>query len=154
LPGDGVSDKLHINREWIMQFYDRVQIIVKNIFNLTEWTKDTLSHVECTYVRWHTRVGIGDAPETAVVTGLLWGVKSSLLSFVMSRICLKAQPDVQVVPQYNQQLFSTDLICKAQIRLGHVLMAGLRLVVRMLKGQGSLREWRQILFQPRLKGTS
>jgi hypothetical protein len=154
LPGAAVTDKTHIDREWVMQFYDRMQIIVKNIFNLMEWTKDTLAHVECTYVRWHTRVGIGDAPETAVVTGLLWGVKSSLLSFVMGRICLKAQPDVQVVPQYNQQLFATDLACKAQIRLGYVLKAGVRLAVRMMRGQGNLKTWQQILFRPRLKGTS
>lgn len=148
------SMKLDLTRERIMSTYERYKLLLKNVYNLKEWTKASLKRLECTYFMWNTRIGVGDAPETAIATGLVWGVKSSLLGMGFGLIRLKTRPNIQVSPQYNMQTFTTELMCKLQIRLVHVLWAGLRLFPHIWKGKGDWESWQHILFPPRLKSTS
>jgi hypothetical protein len=153
-PGAEKPKEIHWSRERILAYYERAKLLLRNVFHLLDWMKETLSRLECTRFVWHTRVGIGDAPETAVAAGLVWGVKTSLLRFVSGRICLKTKPDVQVSPQYNLQMFTTELTCKLQIRLGHVLLAGLRLVPHIWKGKDRWKTWQHMISKPRLKSTN
>jgi hypothetical protein len=116
--------------------------------------KDTAGHLECTQFRWQTRIGLGDAPETAITTGIVWGLKSSLLGLTLPHIDLKTKPFVQVAPQYNSQHFSTDLLCKLQIRVFYLVQAAFRLLPRIWKAKGSWKSWQHILAKPRLKSTN
>jgi hypothetical protein len=154
LPGTEGPKEVHLSRERILAYYERAKLLLKNVFNLLEWMKETLSRLECIRFVWNTRVGIGNAPETAVTAGLVWGVKTSLLRFVFARICLKSTPNVQVSPQYNLHMFTTELTCKLQIRLGHVLLAGISLVPHIWKGKDSWKTWQHMISRPRLKNTS
>ncbi|MFC0214284.1 DUF2953 domain-containing protein [Paenibacillus chartarius] len=147
----GLPKEFHLNRENILDMFERVRLIIKNVFNLLEWMKSTLAKLECTAFRWHTHVGIGDAPETAMTTGLVWGLQTSVAGLVFQRVCLKAAADVQVFPQYNQQVFATELAGKFQIRVWHVAAAGFKLIPHIWKAKGDWRTWSQILFQPRMK---
>ncbi|KIL38091.1 hypothetical protein SD70_28710 [Gordoniibacillus kamchatkensis] len=149
---EGASE-VHLTRERIMAYYERIRLLTKNVFNLQDWMKQTLHRIECTHFVWSTRVGIGDAPETAVVTGLVWGVKASLLRFMFGRISLKTKPGIQVSPQYNMQTFSSELTCRLQIRVIHVLGAVMRLLPHIWKGKRDWESWQHIFSRPRLKGT-
>lgn len=148
------AGELQVTRERIIEYYERARLLIKNVFDLTGWMKESLCHLECTQFRWLTRIGIGDAPETAITTGIVWGIKSSLLGFALPHIVMKTKPYVQVAPQYNLQHFSTELICKTQIRVYYAMLAGFRLLPRIWKGKGSLKSWQHILSKPRLKSTS
>jgi hypothetical protein len=141
------ADKHHITKEKIARFYRSSKLLMENIVGFPVWVKDSLSRVRCTQLRWETRVGIGDAPETAMTTGLLWGVKSSLLGFLFSSMQIETKPKVLVEPQYNQMQFSTEFACIVKIRVGHAMVAGLLLLFRILRVKGGLRTWQSILFK-------
>jgi hypothetical protein len=148
LVGEG---KQHINKERIVDFFNRVKLILESTFHLYGWMKQTLAKVECTKVSWQTRIGVGDAPQTAITTGIVWGFKSSLLGFVFSYIRLRTQPHIQVFPQYNSPQFSTEATFAGRIRLGYALIAGIRLVISVLKVKGGFKNWYKAMFKPKVK---
>src|SRR5665647_574795 len=88
----------NITTRSIKESFDNVLTLLKNCFRFHEWLVGTLSHVECTQFRWKTEVGLGDAPETAVATGMIWGLKSSMLGFIARYIKLNIRPVVHVMP--------------------------------------------------------
>ncbi|RTE10505.1 DUF2953 domain-containing protein, partial [Paenibacillus whitsoniae] len=96
-------------------------------------------------------VGLGDAPETAITTGAVWGIKSSLIGFGARYVQMTAKPMVNVVPLYNQKQFATELHMKGRIRMWWVLKAGIRLVVRAAKVKGGLRTWVQLVLKTRAR---
>jgi hypothetical protein len=110
-----------------------------------EWLKHTLSRMECTQLNWITRVGMGDATHTAIATGVIWGLKTSSLGFIMHLVQVKTKPLVQVVPQYIQEHFSTDFNGAAGIRSTYIVWAGIELAWRVIKIKGGLRTWYRVM---------
>jgi hypothetical protein len=135
----------NIDREKIIRYYNKLKRILQATFDMKEWIKDTLGLVCCTDLKWTTRVGVGDAPETAITTGIVWTLKSSMLAYVFKFLNRDAKPQIRVIPQYNQTHFSTEFSCIAQIRLGHAILAGLHLLVRIMKVKGGIKAWQNIL---------
>jgi hypothetical protein len=135
----------NIDREKILKYYRKFKEILKATLDMKEWIKDTMAQFCCTDMKWITKVGVGDAPETAITTGLVWTVKSSILAYMFKYIHRDVKPDVRVIPMYNQTFFSTELSCIAQIRLGQAIFAGLHLLVRIMKVKGGIKAWQNIL---------
>ncbi|MNY41936.1 hypothetical protein D3C86_1767840 [compost metagenome] len=113
--------------------------------------KQTMAKVECTELKWITRVGLGDAPETAITTGTIWAIKSSLLGFSMPYVKLTAKPRVDVVPQYNEKQFATEFHMVNRIRVWYAVTAGIRLVYRAAKVKGGIRSWIQFALKARAR---
>ncbi len=143
--------KHNINKDRIMQYYNKVQLILENTFHLYEWMKQSLAQVQCTKLTWNTRIGVGDAPETAITTGIVWGLKSSLLGFIFQYVQLHTHPRVQVNPQYNSQQFSTEVSFAGRIRLGYAILAGFRLLLQISKVRGGFKNWYKTLIKPKIK---
>jgi hypothetical protein len=150
------ESKDHITKDKVIQFYKETKDVLVHTLNLYDWTKQTLAKVECTELKWITRVGVGDAPETAITTGAIWGIKSSLLGFTMRFVQVKATPRVDVIPQFNEKHFSTEVRVAARIRVWHMVFAGVRLLARAAKVKGGIRKWIQIALKAksRLKTAS
>jgi hypothetical protein len=140
--------KEHITKDRIVDFYEKAKLLVQNTMSLYGWLKKTMLRVECTKLTWTTKVGIGDAPETAIMTGVIWGMKSSLLGFIMSYVQMKTKALIEVAPQYNQPHFSTQCLFAGRIRLVYALWAGIQLVIRIAKVKGGLRKWYRV-FKPK-----
>lgn len=135
-----------INADKIKQKFEDVRILLTHCFDFNEWLSRMLRHVHCTKLNWKTSVGIGDAPETAFLVGTLWGVKSSLLGFVCRYIRLETQPQLQVMPVFNQMMFLTEGNCTIRIRIWHLLSGGVQLLMRIRKTEGGLQAWRRVLM--------
>jgi hypothetical protein len=131
----------------IITFFKRNFKIVTNVFGFRDWLQGTLRHVKCTKIRWSTNIGLGDAPDTAVTAGIVWGLKTSLLGYVFKYIALDTRPELAVNPQFNRTQFTTELLCIVKFRLGYAIFAGLLLIVRILKVKGGIRAWQNILFK-------
>lgn len=142
LVSEGATD---IDREKIIRYYRKLKQILQATFDMKEWVKETLALVCCTDLKWITRVGVGDAPETAITTGIVWTLKSSMLAYAFQFMNRDAKPQIRVIPQYNETHFSTEFSCIAQIRLGHAILAGLHLLVRIMKVKGGIKAWQNIL---------
>ncbi|GIP32340.1 DUF2953 domain-containing protein [Paenibacillus sp. J2TS4] len=134
-----------INLDKIKQYYHNFKVFLSQISNYWEWMKGTLSRVKIKRLEWSTHVGAGDAPETAVLTGVVWSLKASLLGYLQQYVRLQSEPKINVQPQYNRTLFTTEVVCIAKIRLGYAIVAGLMLLIRMMKVKGGIKTWQTIL---------
>jgi hypothetical protein len=85
---------------------------------------------------WITRFGTGEPVSTATIYGILWGVKSSLLSFLHRQVKFTGQPEIRVIPDF--QNYRLDLIfdCIFRVKLGYIIIAAFvaRFRHRMMKG--------------------
>lgn len=131
----------------IRQAFANARLLLEHCFQFNEWLRGVVSRVRCTSLVWNTAVGLSDAAQTAIATGVLWSLKTSLLSWLLRRLRLETQPRLKVMPAFNQWQFTTELLCKLQIRLGTVLFAGFRLLVRIAKTKGGIKTWQRVLFR-------
>ncbi|TXK76543.1 DUF2953 domain-containing protein [Paenibacillus sp. N3.4] len=139
--------KDHITKEKVIAYFKQLKIMMAHTVDLYAWMKQTLAKVQCTELKWITRVGLGDAPETAITTGAIWGIKSSLLGFAIPFVKLQAKPQVDVIPQYNEKQFSTEFRMAGRIKVWFVIFAGFRLLMRAAKIKGGIRTWIQIAMK-------
>ncbi|TDF99299.1 DUF2953 domain-containing protein [Paenibacillus piri] len=141
------DNRQHINKRTITEAFENMRELFAHCFHLHDWLLGTLKHVHCTGMYWKTEVGLGDAAETAMTTGLVWGLKTSLLGFIFRFIKLDVTPEINVVPLFNQVKFFTDVIWTARIRFFYVMLAGILLLYRILKVKGGLKTWQRLLFK-------
>ena len=142
LLGEGTAE---INKDKVIRYFKKAKIFVDATYHLRDWLYDTMSKVTCTQLKWSTRIGLGDAPETAITTGIVWTLKSSLLTFMFTHIKRCGNPDIQVIPDYRQTLFTTELTWKGQMRFDQACASLVLFVVRAFKNRGSFKAWQKIL---------
>lgn len=93
-----------------------------------------LSHVRLEALTWETRLGTADAAVTAMLTGLVWSVKGTLVTTMQARFPLVAErSSITVSPAYHQACFSTFFHCIFSIRLVHVINAQCKLLKHKLR---------------------
>ncbi|OCT12485.1 hypothetical protein A8709_32185 [Paenibacillus pectinilyticus] len=141
----------HITKDKVISFYKQAKDVLVHTLNLYGWMKQSLAKVECTELKWITRVGVGDAPETAITTGAVWGIKSSLLGFSIRYVKLIAKPRIDVIPQYNEKQFATEFRFAGRIRVWYAVVAGVRLLLRAAKVKGGIRTWIQFAMKARAR---
>ncbi|PTM58632.1 DUF2953 domain-containing protein [Desmospora activa] len=105
-----------------------------------------LRHVTCERLIWKSHLGTGDAAETGVITGLAWGVKTSLVGMLGSYIDWLVRPRLDVVPHFQERRLETELDCMIRFRIGHAILAILRLLMRM-RGKGGEGTWQNTQFK-------
>lgn len=136
-----------IDTEKVVNSIDKFKYILQITRNLTGWVRLTLTKVRLDEWNWSTSVGTGDAMWTAMATGLVWSVKTSIIGVLSQMVKLKAEPKMNVQPIYQRTAFTTEWSCIAQIRFGYAILAGLQLLVRMKKMKGGVKAWQNILFK-------
>lgn len=136
-----------IDAEKVTSFIDKFKHILYITRDLKGWIRGTLSKVNITEWKWSTAVGTGDAMWTAMATGSLWSVKTSIIGVISQMVHVKAQPMMEVSPNFQKAAFATEWSCIAQIRFGYAILAGLQLLVRMKKWKGGVKAWQNTLFK-------
>jgi hypothetical protein len=130
----------------------QVKKLMRNYQNLLERVTDLepiirwlMKQIRCTRIEWHTTVGLGEAAATGTLTGLVYGIKSVLVSVMSHYISLRAIPRFSVQPDWNGTLVRTQLRCILHFRLGHAMVAGVRILFRMRKGRE--QKWQTTPFR-------
>ncbi|OZT12338.1 hypothetical protein CHN50_12640 [Priestia aryabhattai] len=93
-----------------------------------------LNRVAVKNLKWHTRVGLGDAALSAILVGVVWSAKSGVVHLLDRYMRLKNPPTMTVVPVFQQMWSETIFQCIISFRLGQAILVGLRLV----------KHWRKI----------
>lgn len=137
----------HITIHDIQQSVHKGIEFVEHILGFSDWLKQSVSHFQLRYFRWVTYIGLKDAPSAALASGLLWTVKSNVLTFLSRFMQWRAQPRVNIVPIFDHAQFSTELRCIGRIRIGYAMLAGLLLFARLLRVKGGMKACRNILFK-------
>jgi hypothetical protein len=139
------TNEIQLDKDKIVAYFRNSKDFLKSVNHFDEWLKQSLSLVHCTELKWVSYVGLGDAMESAVTTGLVWGLKSSVLGYGLKFVRLDKQPKISVWPVYNKPHFSTELYCIVKIRIGYAIFAGLLLYVRTLQTKGGNQPWQNTL---------
>lgn len=148
-PGMTSTDEMddEINTDKIAKAIDKMKDIVHMTNNLKGWARQTLTRVRLTEWKWSTSVGTGDAMWTAMTTGFIWSIKTTMIGVISQMVKLRAEPRLVVSPVYQKACFTTEWSCIAQIPFGYAILAGLQLLVRIRKEKGGVKAWQNILFK-------
>ncbi|MEI7024605.1 DUF2953 domain-containing protein [Paenibacillus sp. y28] len=122
-----------VTLEKIKDYYDKAQLFLKQFVGFSEWFTRTLKHIHCTSCSWSTRIGLGDTVGTAISTGAVWAMKSSLLGFLSRYIRLSTIPKLDVQPDYNRLHFSTEGDVALTMRFGYLVLASFLFWLRFRK---------------------
>lgn len=109
---------------------------LKHVTDFYEVMKRFLSHVHIDKLYWQSQVGTGEAMETGLLTGVVWSIKGSILGIISKYIILTKDPILVVEPNFQQRVFRTNFECIISFRLGHVILTGIRIILKFLKGGG------------------
>jgi hypothetical protein len=148
LPKDQLQHKhKQITPEHISDIYQWAKRLLAHVKGFTNWLRHMLTHVKCNELRWVTRIGVGDAPETAIAVGMLWAMKSTLFGYIFQYVILQTKPKISIQPYYNHTEFSTEFSCHVKVRLGFLFFSLLLLLWRIVKSKDGLKTWQGVLFR-------
>lgn len=88
------------------------------------------------HLDWKTRVGTGDAAYTSWCAGLLWALKSGVVSILSNYVTWLSPPRFHVAPDYEQTYFHADLTCIFRFRVGEIIVAAISYVIGRLRKGG------------------
>ncbi|MDB4866153.1 MAG: hypothetical protein JWR03_486 [Cohnella sp.] len=112
------------------------------------WIRQTLKKVACTRFRLDFRVGTGDPPSTAMLSGLLWTVYGCAVAVTGHATQLKTTPHGSVEPVYEGTEFGMVWEADFRIRFGTAVLSVFKLGLRAIRTGRSFRYWRQGLAGP------
>ncbi|BBH21045.1 hypothetical protein Back11_23900 [Paenibacillus baekrokdamisoli] len=140
----------HVDGHSIIKSIETANMLLKQTDDLFGWVRRTLAHIRLTEWKWQTKVGTGDAMWTAMITGMLWSVKTTSIGVLSQLVRLKIDPKLEVEPIYARAYFSTEGEFTAKINFGYAMYAGIHLMQQMKKSNGiskGLMGWQRILLR-------
>ncbi|WHY17894.1 DUF2953 domain-containing protein [Paenibacillus sp. G2S3] len=138
------------DKERFEHWRDNVQIAVKSTRGLKKWFKETVSHVKISKLDWSTDFSLGDAADTAIASGAVWGLKWSMVGFISQWVKLKHNPRVFVKPVFqDEHCFSMEFVCEGKLSVSYTIYATFQLLLRVLRETGGISKWRKLLKRMR-----
>lgn len=96
-------------------------------------SKYLFSKTEIRSLSLNLEIGTGDAAQTAIISGAIIFIFSTIQFYIRNRYSLGSQI-LQVIPYFQRQVFNMDLDCIIHLRIGHIIIAGIRIIGGKLKG--------------------
>lgn len=129
-PGNEQSDNnVHqIGKHDVMTKIHNAKALLEEVFNLHVIVKKFFQKVAIKKFEWETLIGVGDAAYTAIAAGALWTMKGSIISLLSHYLQLKEMPKLSITPHFQAAVIQTRLTCMIQFRIGHAILAGLKLI--------------------------
>ncbi|MFL6557812.1 MAG: DUF2953 domain-containing protein, partial [Bacillus sp. (in: firmicutes)] len=102
--------------------------ILHHVIGLHLIVKSFFRKVSIKKLDWDTLIGAGDAAHTGMITGAIWALKGSIIGIISHYLRLREVPKVTVTPHFQAAVIQTRLTCIIQFRIGHAILAGLKLI--------------------------
>jgi hypothetical protein len=84
-------------------------------------------------LKWQTYLGTGDAALTGIFIGILWNIKTLILSVLDSQFKWLVAREVEIVPDFENINFGTNFDCILSFKIGHAIIAGIKGITAKLK---------------------
>ncbi|MBM7564439.1 DUF2953 domain-containing protein [Paenibacillus sacheonensis] len=148
---DSSVKKSSVNASSIVQSINWTHALLRHTDDLLGWVRRTLNHIRITEWKWTSAVGTGDAMWTAMLTGMAWSAKTTVIGVLSQLIRLQTDPEMTVQPVYQQAYFSTEGQFTAKVSFGYAIFAGIMLAVKMKHAAKGLPNgivgWQRILLR-------
>jgi hypothetical protein len=123
-----------IGKDDLMKTLKNTKEFIQRVFQLNIIVRKFFEKVSVKQFEWHTMIGVGDAAQTGIIAGAIWTLKGSIVGLLSHYLKLKQMPNLSVTPQFQLALIQTRLSCIFQFRIGHAILAGLKLI-KFWKGE-------------------
>ncbi len=115
--------------------YERAaRYAVENVVGLRKIIKRFLSKMQIIRLHWSSRIGTGDAAETGILSGVIWGIKSIIVWVLSHFMKMKVTPEIRIEPSFMQACLYTEFECIVRFRVGNAIIAGLLILLHIRKG--------------------
>ena len=145
--GNGGEEELKYTRDDVRRILRKTRLLVRHMADFREFLAGTLQHVHVSGLKWTTRIGTGDAAETGVVCGAVWGLKCAAAGAAGRWVTYGSVPQIDVAPAFGSAYFRTELVLRARIRVFRLLHACAMLLVRIARRKGGLKAWAEALIR-------
>lgn len=122
-----------INPKELITLQQRIYHFIQRIHDLHRVIRRCLKTIKIEKIRWQSTLGTGDAADTGMYTGMLWGIKSSVLGVLSSYFSFQKLPHINVEPSYQEKKLNTYLTCMFHLKFGHAILAGIRVLLNLRK---------------------
>ncbi len=122
------SKGTQITKENVMTYFEKTRDFMHKVIHLNVIIRKFFLKVTIKKFEWQTFIGVGDAANTAIVTGALWTIKGSIAGILSNYLSLKAVPELAITPHFQASVIQTRIICIFQFRIGQAILAGLKLI--------------------------
>lgn len=95
--------------------------------------KTILKYLVVEKIDWKTNIGLQDAMYTGIGTGNLWAFKGILVSLISINSRLE-KLHLEVIPDFNEQIFRSDLSCIISMRIVHIIFIRVYLFFLIVRG--------------------
>lgn len=96
-----------------------------------------LEHLILERFIWKLKIGTGDAAATGIITGFAWSIMGGLTSLFYKMVAPgRPKPELQVEPNFNKEIFSTAFDCIFKIRIGNIMITGIKILYKKVKRRG------------------
>lgn len=109
------------------------QQFIQKVYEFNQIMRSFFKHVYLHRLEWKVELGTGDAAETGLLTGLSWGIMSSIAGLISSYVTLRTLPRLNVIPSFQQKKLETEFKCMFRLRIGHAILAGVRILLNLRK---------------------
>ncbi|WP_158736577.1 DUF2953 domain-containing protein [Alteribacillus sp. YIM 98480] len=110
---------------------EMLQLWLKHIDGLRSILTSFLGKIKMIEFDWKSEIGIGDAAWTGFLTGMLWSVKSMAAGIASAVFKRKCTPNIDIKPNFQKAAADTTFSCMFFMRLGHAIIAGIRVMKHM-----------------------
>lgn len=108
-------------------FIDKIKELIQMLHSFHSAVILLLRKINIHCLHWTTHVGTGDAATTGMAAGALWGVKGGFIGFITEKGRLYVEPDIRVIPHYEQRCLHSQIDCIVSIQIGQAIHAFLTL---------------------------
>lgn len=135
--GDHSREVMGQSAEHYIESLNKVLKKFQELLLYKEDFKYLLHHLRVERFAWQAQIGTPDAATTALLTGLAWGVMGNITSTFYQQIAPNwHKPQLQVEPNFKKEGFSTSLNCIFKIRVGNIMVTGLRILKKKVTRLG------------------
>ncbi|GIN57741.1 hypothetical protein J8TS2_20600 [Lederbergia ruris] len=127
---DEVEEQVPIH---FSSFLDEWKNIPQNIRPFQRIITQFLIKIKMNQFEWKTIIGLGDAADTGIASGIIWSIKGSFVSWLRNYLSFYKNPNLSVQANYQQTTFESNFQCMMKIKVGNAMLTAYKLA----------REWKR-----------
>lgn len=112
----------------LLNFLSNSKELLNHVVQFHRIVRSFLAKLTIRNIEWSSIVGLGDAAHTGMVSGAIWAVKGSIIGIISNYMKLLDMPKINIYPHFQGVASETLFSCMIQFRIGHAMMAGIKLV--------------------------
>ncbi|MFE8704180.1 DUF2953 domain-containing protein [Cytobacillus sp. FJAT-54145] len=121
------SEKRKITPNEMLKSFSDMRELLNHVVALHTIIRKFLKKVTVKNLEWQSVIGVGDAAYTGMITGAFWAIKGSIVGLVSNYMKVKVVPNIMITPNFQQAISQTSLKCMIEFRIGHAILAGIKL---------------------------